>query len=199
MARFTHCGLTICALVVSEASGISFATAQPVIDQFVAGAQVVAKKECALLTVNFNTRLQYAGHVPSDKGDELRVTLTLIDREALTARRLSPREGVRVDNAQLAGIRAVTLDLDRASSPILRIQFERPLSFKVVQIGTFEGIGVLISLAGSPANCSMESFGRTGGSSKGTVLRHRSLDGRSPGRDAEGKIRSSYSTAKDGS
>ena len=40
---------------------------------------------------------------------------------------------MRVDNAKLAGIRAVTLDLDQSMSPVLRIQFEHPVAFIVAQ------------------------------------------------------------------
>ena len=88
--------------------------AQPVIDEFVSGAQVFAKKDCALLVVKFNVRLRYASHFPSDKGDELRISLHMIDRPAPGLTRLSRREGVRVDNAKLAGIRTVTVDLDQS-------------------------------------------------------------------------------------
>ena len=177
MARRRHYGLAIYALLLGLASGISSVPAQPVIDQFVSGAQVVTKKDCALLIVNFNVRFRYAGHVPSDKGDELLITLQPIDRDAARGPRLSPREGVRVDNAQLAGIRAVALDLDQSSSPILRIQFERPVAYKVAQSGSFESIAVAISRSGSPTNCSPEYFGRTGGDLKGTSLRNGTVAG----------------------
>jgi TolA-binding protein len=129
------------------------APAQPVIDELVSGAQVIAQKNCALLVVKFNVRLRYTSHFPLDKGDELRISLQLIDRPAVRLPRLSPREGVRVANANLAGIRSVAVDLDQSIGPVLRIQFERPVAFAVSQAKSPDSIAVVIAQKGSPTSC----------------------------------------------
>jgi hypothetical protein len=51
------------------------AFAQPVVDQALSDAQLVSQKGCALLKVNFNIRIRYAGHFPISRGDELRITV----------------------------------------------------------------------------------------------------------------------------
>ncbi len=89
--------------------------AQPVTDQFVAGASVTTRKDCALLEVRFNIRLRYSGHVPIESGDELRISFGLVDHITTDLIRLSRREGVRVANAEQAAIMSVSLALDQAS------------------------------------------------------------------------------------
>ena len=147
--RFFH-GLI---LLWTIALGVSPVPAQPVIDEFVSGAQVFTKNDCTLLVVKFNVRLRYASHFPLNKGDELRISLLMIDHTVQGLTRLSRREGVRVDNAKLAGIRAATLDLDQSIGPVLRIQFEHPVAFSVTQGKNFESMAVAISQKGSPAAC----------------------------------------------
>ncbi len=149
MLRRSHYWL---ALLWVMALGVGPALAQPVIDQFVAGAQVIAKKECALLVVNFNVRLRYASHFPQNSGDELRISLSLIDLP-VTEQRIFRREGVQVINGKLAGIRSAAVDLDQSRGPVLRIQFEHPVSFLVTQSKSFDSIAVAISQKGSPAAC----------------------------------------------
>ena len=112
--------------------------AQPVIDQFVSNAELVTTKDCSLLRVNFHVRVRYTGHFPPDRGNQLRISLQLIDRDSVDDGRIFRREGVRVDNAAAAGIQSVALDLDQSSGPVLQIQFLRPVSYQVVQSGSFE-------------------------------------------------------------
>jgi TolA-binding protein len=135
------------------------ASAQPVTDEFVSGARVSATKECALLRVNFHARVRYAGHFPQDVGDELRISIRLIDREFPRQLRNVRREGVRVDNSDLAGIQAVTLDLDQVGGPVLRVQFAHPSAYQVTQLGNFESIGVVVPRSGSAKKCKLSDFG----------------------------------------
>lgn len=135
------------------------ARAEPVIDEFVSGARVSAANGCALLKVNFHVRVRYIGHFPQDHGDELRITLQPIDPSILGQLRLVRREGVIVDDSALAGIRAVTLDLDDASvGPTLRIQFYRSVAFDVGQFGSFDSIAVAVPQPNSSTVCKVERF-----------------------------------------
>ena len=149
MLRRSHYWL---ALIWVMALGVGSVPAQPVIDQFVAGAQVSAKNGCALLVVNFNVRVRYASHFPQDSGDELRISLSVIDLP-VTEQRIFRREGVQVINGKLAGIRSAAVDLDQSRGPVLRIQFEHPVSFSVTQSKSFDSIAVAISQKGPVAAC----------------------------------------------
>ena len=153
--------LFLCAVTL----GTTSVHAQPVIDEFVYGAQVFAQKECAVLVVKFNVRVRYASHFPPDKGQELRISLRLIDGPRGQPR-LSPREGVRVANAQLAGIRSVVLDLDQSIAPVLRVQFEQPVAYTVIQNQSVDSIAVLISQKGSPASCAPLGAEQLGGGNR---------------------------------
>ncbi len=136
--------------------------AQPVIDQFVSGAAVTPAGHCSLLHVNFHWRVRYTGHFPQDHGNQLRISLQLVDRDAIVDQRLSPREGIRVDNGAAAGIVSVSLALDQSIGPVLQIQFARPVAYQVVQSGSFEEITVAISKNGSAAGCKVGGTGKPG-------------------------------------
>jgi TolA-binding protein len=127
--------------------------AQPVTDQFVSNASVTATKDCSLLRINFNVRVRYTGHAPQDRGDQLRISLQLIDGNTSGDGRLTPREGVRVANADAAGIQSVVLALDESIGPVLHIQFARPTAYQIVQSGSFDSINVAISKNGNAAGC----------------------------------------------
>ena len=173
MLRRSHYWL---ALLWVMALGLGPAMAQPVIDQFIAGAQVIAKKECALLVVNFNVRLRYASHFPQNNGDELRISLSLIDLP-VTEQRIFRREGVQVINGKLAGIRSAAVDLDQSRGPVLRVQFEHPVSFLVTQSKSFDSIAVAISQKGSPAACQSIVDDQNGGRPPAVPNRKTGADG----------------------
>ncbi len=137
---------------------INTAYAEPVIDELVAGARVSAAKDCALIRVQFHLRVRYVGHFPQDRGDELRISLQPIDPTHTDQLRLIRREAVAIDNAGLAGITAVTLDIDRAIGPTLRIQFSHPTSFDVGQFGAFDSIAVALPRSGSSQTCKVADF-----------------------------------------
>lgn len=127
--------------------------AQPVIDQFVSTADVVTAGNCSMLRVNFHVRVAYLGHFPQDRGDQLRVSLRLVDGPAGIGGRLSRREGIRLDNPAVAGIQSAFVGLDEAEGPVLHVQFARPISYQVVQSGSFESIAIVIAQKGSAAAC----------------------------------------------
>ena len=127
--------------------------AQPVIDQFVSSAGLTTAGNCSLLRINFHVRVRYTGHFPPDRGNQLRISLQLIDRDAGIDGRLTRREGVRIDNPGAAEIQSVSLALDESFGPVLQIQFARPVSYQVVQSGSFEQIAVAISKKGPVAAC----------------------------------------------
>jgi hypothetical protein len=170
------------------------ASAQPVIDEFVSGAHVNATKECALLKVNFHVRVRYAGHFPLDQGDELRISLKVIEPEFNKRLRMVKREGVRVDRADLAGVQAVTLDLDQIGGPALRVQFTHPRAYQVVQFGNFDSIAVMIPKAGSLKKCKLSDFGISaalqsdqpaGGAADASMRTRESAGGKIPLADAK--------------
>jgi len=137
--------------------------AQPVLDQFIAGAQVVSKRECALLRVTFNVRLRYTGHAPLERGEGVRISFVQIDHSIRDGRRLYPREGVSIDKPDRAAVRSVVMDLDQAIGPVMRIQFTHPVAFVVGQVEDFKSIAVVISTKGPTGRCSMADFGLQAG------------------------------------
>ncbi|WP_315766582.1 MULTISPECIES: tetratricopeptide repeat protein [unclassified Bradyrhizobium] len=134
-------------------SSVRRVNAQPVIDQFVSSADVTTIGNCSLLRINFHVRVRYTGHFPQDRGDQLSINLQLVDREAVLARRLVRREGIRIERAQSSGIQDVYLALDEAKGPVLVAQFAGPVAYQVVQSGSFETIAVVIARKGPVSAC----------------------------------------------
>jgi tetratricopeptide (TPR) repeat protein len=142
----------IAALTINEAP--SQASAEPVTDAFAASVQVAIRNGCALLTVQFHERAQYAGHFPQDRSDDLSIRLRPIDPIAIDAPPSRfPRQAVPVDGAEAIGVRAVTMEFDQAVGTTLRVQFARPVAYDVAQWGAFDAVIVAFAQPGSNATC----------------------------------------------
>jgi tetratricopeptide (TPR) repeat protein len=121
------------------------ATAEPVVDRALSGAQILNRNGCSVLKVSFNFRIQYASHFPLVQGDELRISVRAIDRAQAAALALLQREAIRAPVSRFAAIKAIDFELNPAGGPILRIQFDRPVAYQVAQGHDFESIIVAIS------------------------------------------------------
>jgi tetratricopeptide (TPR) repeat protein len=143
-----HCWfVAFVALLLATSFTVHPAVAEPVLDQAVAGAQLITRKSCMILKVDFNFRVRYASHFPLERGDELRIVLRPIDRAVAAALTRVRREAIRVPDGKLAFIKAITFEADQPINPVVRIQFEHPVSYQVGQSGDFESI--LVAIAGT--------------------------------------------------
>jgi len=129
------------------------ASAQPVVDQALADAQLAVEKGCAILKVTFNIRIRYASHFPLDQGDELRITVNPIDRNQAAALLALRREAATVPNGRQNGIRAIDLETDSPTGPVLRILFDRPMAYQVAPNSDTQSIVVAIAGAKPSAKC----------------------------------------------
>ncbi len=98
-----------------------------------------------ILKIDFNLRIRYSSHFPLSSGDELRISVRPIDRDQAAALLQLRREAIRVANGKVAAIKAVDFESDQPSGPVLRIQFEHPVSYQVAQGSNFESIIVAIA------------------------------------------------------
>lgn len=147
--RHLACGLLGAVL----AAGWSVAFAQPVIDAVLSDAQLLVRKDCEILKVNFNVRIRYAHHFPIDFGNDLRISLNAIDRDQLVSMQLLKREAVRVpynNNAKLAPLLTIDFETLPAIGPLLKITFARPVYYKVAQSSDIQS--VIVAISGSKAN-----------------------------------------------
>ena len=148
--------LPLRALMAMMLSGSSVALAEPVLDQALAGAQLVTEKGCALLKVNFNFRIRYSSHFPLNGGDELQVSVRPIDPAQAAALLLLKREAARVPNGKSAAIKAIDFDVGQPTGPVLRIQFEHPVAYQVGPHPDFQSIVVAIAAKGPSLTCRPE-------------------------------------------
>jgi hypothetical protein len=129
--------------------------AQPVLDRTLADAQVAVQNGCAILKVNFNIRIRYASHFPLERGNELRITVNPIDRNqaaALAMLKLRP-EAATVPDGKLAGIKAIDLETDNLTGPVLRILFDRVVAYQVAPGSDTQSIVVAIAGGKPSATC----------------------------------------------
>jgi len=129
------------------------ASAQPVVDQALSDAQVAVEKGCTILKVTFNIRIRYASHFPLDRGDELRITVNPIDRNQAAALLALRREAATVPDGKRNGIKAIDLETQNPSGPVLRILFDRPVAYQVAPNSDTQSIVVAIAGAKPSAKC----------------------------------------------
>lgn len=129
------------------------ASAQPVVDQALSDAQVAVEKGCTILKVTFNIRIRYASHFPLDRGDELRITVNPIDRNQAAALQTLRREAATVPNDKRNGIKAIDLETQNPTGPVLRILFDRPVAYQVAPNSDTQSIVVAIAGAKPSAKC----------------------------------------------
>ena len=129
------------------------ASAQPVVDQALSDAQVAVEKGCTILKVTFNIRIRYASHFPLDRGDELRITVNPIDHNQAAAFLRLRREAATVPNDKRNGIKAIDLETQNPTGPVLRILFDHPVAYQVAPNSDTQSIVVAIAGAKPSAKC----------------------------------------------
>ena len=155
MAGFGRRGLLAAVILVSTPFALRPAWAQPVPDRELAGAQLVTREGCAILKVSFNGRIRYASHVPLERGNELRIAVSLIDRgqAAPPASPTSRREAVTVADGERIGIKAIELETKNPTEPVLRIVFDRVLAYQVAPDSDARSVVVAIAGVSPLAAC----------------------------------------------
>jgi hypothetical protein len=123
------------------------ASAQPVVDQVLSDAQIAVQGGCVLLKVKFNIRIRYASHFPLDRGEELRITLNVVDRSLAAALATLKQEAATVPDNKLAGIRSIYFEPRFATGPALRILFDRPVAYQVAPDP--DTVSMVVAIAGA--------------------------------------------------
>lgn len=143
-------------LILSAAgllASVATLKAEPVLDRALASAQILDNRGCAILKIAFNFRVQYVGHFPQQRSDELRVSVRAIDRAQAAALALLRREALRAPESKTAVIKAIEFELMAGAEPVLRIQFANAVTYQVAQGQDFESIVVAISGAAQSPDC----------------------------------------------
>ena len=143
------------ALILAGAALLSAreASAEPVIDQALSDAQMVIQKGCAILKVNFNVRIRYASHFPLDRGDELHVTVNPVDRNLAASFLTLKREAATVPDNKKAGIISIVLEPANPTGPVLRVNFEHPVNYRVAPDPDTQSIVIAIAGAKPSSAC----------------------------------------------
>jgi hypothetical protein len=129
--------------------------AQPVLDRALGGAQLVTHEGCAILKVSFNVRIRYASHFPLERGSELRIAVNFVDRSqaAALASPTTRREAVTLSDGERTGIKAIELETENITEPVLRIVFDRALAYRVAPDADAHSVVVAIAGATRSAAC----------------------------------------------
>jgi tetratricopeptide (TPR) repeat protein len=185
------CRLWLCVLLAAALAWSEAALAQPVLDLALSDAQLLSKKGCAILKVNFNIRIRYASHFPLDRGEELRISINPIDRDQAIALQLLQREAVRPPDSKLVGIKAIDFETRQASGSVLRIQFDRPVAYQVAQSSDVQSVVVAIAGANPSPACKPEYPGAPSSGGFAAPAGAPGLPGgTTPGKQSEADLRS---------
>jgi tetratricopeptide (TPR) repeat protein len=144
-------GLLSAAAMVSS-TGLP-AHAEPVTDRILAGHQVVTQAGCVLVKINFNVRMRYASHFPQDQGSDLRIVVRPIDPAQTAAAIVTRRESLRPPEGVATHIKSIEFEAARADSPVVNIQFDTPVVYKVAGGADFQSIIVAIASGKSRSAC----------------------------------------------
>ena len=101
--------------------------AQAVSDRFLSDVSTQSVGNCAIVTINFNVRVQVVSHFPEKSGRELRIQLRSLDR-AVGANAL--RESLRPPPGVQA-LRDIEYEGDSSRGEMLSLFFNRNVSFRV--------------------------------------------------------------------
>jgi hypothetical protein len=161
-------------ILAVSAAAVCVATpsrAEPVLDRALSGLRVLNKKSCVIVKIDFNFRIQYGGHFPVDRGDELRVSVRAIDRAQAAALGLLKREALRAPDGTGAGIRAIDFEANLAGGAVLRVQFDGPTAYQVAPGSDFESVIIAIAGKAPSSTCKPEFPARSGDAWNTTVSR----------------------------
>lgn len=132
-ARYISTFLLVCALCSPTA-------AQPVKNQILSGYQVRVESKCSLFKINFNHRIRYVSHFPSNSGTALRIMLRPIDPRQFDLDAGSAREALRPPQDRRAGINAIQFEAAIAEGPTLTILFDRSVNFDAAGGADFQSL-----------------------------------------------------------
>ena len=145
----------VCLLTVGlfVAVAQSPARAEPVTDRILAGHQVVTQAGCVLVKINFNVRMRYASHFPQDQGSDLRIVVRPIDPAQAAAAIVTRRESLRPPEGVSTHIKSIEFEAARADSPVVNIQFDAPVVYKVAGGADFQSIVIAVAAGKGRAAC----------------------------------------------
>ena len=138
--------------IVGLGAGVGAALSEPVSDQLFAGVKVAERDECAVVKIEFNSRMQYLSNFPQASGDELKILFNPIDKGAAARSVVVNHESLRAPSNERASIHAIELGID-AEGAALMIYFRRTVSYKIAPGKDFKSVLIAIPGRRASATC----------------------------------------------
>ncbi len=117
-------GLSAAAILISSAN------AQVVQDRHLSRVEAVEHGNCATISVDFNTPIQYQSHFPENRGRDLHISVSPLNFNRLAIDGFA-EESARPPRSDLAGLAEVQYDVTNPSGPVLLLHFEREMYWSV--------------------------------------------------------------------
>ncbi len=143
-----HAAAGLGAFLAAMAGLNSGAMSEPVSDSLLAGVKVAERDECAVVKIEFNSRMQYLSNFPQSSGDELKILFNPIDKGAAARSVVVNHESLRAPSNERASIHAIELGLD-AQGAALMVYFRRTVAYRIAPGKDFKS--VLIAIPGRRA------------------------------------------------
>lgn len=137
--------------------------AQPVRHIALDEAVVTRTGECVRLDLKFNFQVVYLRHFPAWTGPSIYVQV-----RPIVARIPPVREGIVASGADAGPLERIAYDADPGATPLVVLDFSRPVAFDVSQGAAFDTISIRYDPAGTGGAC-LRSYGPDGNNNRGTA------------------------------
>jgi hypothetical protein len=130
--------------------------AEPVTNRILSHYQLATRGECAILKVNFNIRIRYISHFPSEQGELLNIIVRAIDPGDDFYENVTSRESLRPPENNIAAVRSIVFESDATQGTVLSLQFLRPMTFNVALGQDFQSLLIALSDGNDGEACTPE-------------------------------------------
>jgi hypothetical protein len=126
--------------------------AEPAAAKLLSSVSVSERDACAVIKIEFNSRVQYVSHMPLTGGDELRITLKPIDQRQAVPAGAVEQESLHAPANGRASVHAIELGRD-AGGAALNLYFKHKVAYKIALDAGFKSILIAIPGPEPKASC----------------------------------------------
>ena len=140
------------ALIVAAGVMAQALHAEPAAEKLLSSVSVSERDACAVIKIEFNSRVQYVSHMPLTSGDELRITLKPVEQRQAVPGAAVEQESLHAPANDRASVHAIELGPD-ATGAALSLYFKHKVAYKIAPGAGFKSILIAIPGPEPKASC----------------------------------------------
>jgi len=130
-------------------------TADDLVSRIFSRTRADVGENCAVVSINFNTRVQYRSHFPDGSGGDLRINVRFLDRDALPNEREQPRETANIPVALTGLIAQISIERSTLEQAEVQVLFKTTQRFAVAAGRDRTNIRITLLGRGAEGDCSV--------------------------------------------